>query len=218
MTEYVVPVFRLLLAVLLGGIIGFERAERGREAGLRTHIMVCLGACLVMLTSEYIVNSLGMSTDVTRLGAQVISGIGFLGVGCIITGGDKIKGLTTAAGLWVTACIGLAAGIGYYVAAVATTAIMILVMLLITPLSKKILASKSKVTLAVKAASGAAFGSVYVFLENKIINITSIEKNETNGAVKFVAVLSPMKDDEKNELMQELYALDGVVEVIHKNL
>ncbi|MBR2877984.1 MAG: MgtC/SapB family protein, partial [Clostridia bacterium] len=139
MTDFFTPVLRLLLAVLLGGIIGFERAERGREAGLRTHIMVCLGACLVMLTSEYIVNSLGMSTDVTRLGAQVISGIGFLGVGCIITGGDKIKGLTTAAGLWVTACIGLASGIGYYTAAVSTTAIMILVMLLITPLSKKIL-------------------------------------------------------------------------------
>ena len=73
MTDLLTPVLRLLLAVLLGGIIGFERAERGREAGLRTHIMVCLGACLVMLTSEYIVNSLGMSTDVTRLGAQVIT-------------------------------------------------------------------------------------------------------------------------------------------------
>ena len=209
MTSYISPLLRLLLAVLLGGIIGFERAERGREAGLRTHIMVCLGACLV--------KSLGMSTDVTRLGAQVISGIGFLGVGCIITGGDKIKGLTTAAGLWVTACIGLAAGIGYYVIATATTVIMILVMLLITPLSQRILASKSKVTLSVKASSGAAFGSVYAFLQNKIITMTSIEKNETTGAVKFVAVLTPMKDDEKNDLMRNLYTIDGVVEIIHKN-
>ena len=217
MTDYIAPFLRLLLAVLLGGIIGFERAERGREAGLRTHIMVCLGACLIMLISEYIVNSLGMSTDVTRLGAQVISGIGFLGVGCIITGGDKIKGLTTAAGLWVTACIGLAAGIGYYIVATATTVIMLLVMLLITPLSKKILASTSKVTLSLRASSGAAFGSVYAFLEDKIITMTSIEKNETTGAVKFVAILSPMKDDEKNELMRELYAIDGVTEIIHKN-
>lgn len=217
MTEYLTPVLRLLLSVLLGGIIGFERAERGREAGLRTHIMVCLGACLVMLISEYIVNTLGMSTDVTRLGAQVISGIGFLGVGCIITGGDKIKGLTTAAGLWVTACIGLAAGIGNYIISISTTAIMILVMILITPLSKKILASKSKLTLSVRVTSGAAFGSVYAFLEDRIITMTSIEKNESTGAVKFVAVLSHMKDDEKNDLMRDLYALDGVVEIIHKN-
>ena len=218
MTDFFTPVLRLLLAVLLGGIIGFERAERGREAGLRTHIMVCLGACLVMLTSEYIVNSLGMSTDVTRLGAQVISGIGFLGVGCIITGGDKIKGLTTAAGLWVTACIGLASGIGYYTAAVSTTAIMILVMLLITPLSKKILASKSKVSLSVSVANGAVFGSVYAFLEDKIITMTSIEKIGTTGAVKFIAVLIPMKECEKNELMHKLYELDGVIEIANKNI
>lgn len=218
MTEFLTPVLRLLLAVLLGGIIGFERAERGREAGLRTHIMVCLGACLVMLVSEYIVNSLKMSTDVTRLGAQVISGIGFLGVGCIITGGDKIKGLTTAAGLWVTACIGLAAGIGYYVVAAATTVIMILVMLLITPLSKKILASKSKVTLLVRVISGEVFGSVYTFLEDKIVTITSIEKTGQSGAVSFTAVLTPMKEDEKNTVMSDLYSLDGVIEVSHKNL
>lgn len=218
MTDLLTPVLRLLLAVLLGGIIGFERAERGREAGLRTHIMVCLGACLVMLTSEYIVNSLGMSTDVTRLGAQVISGIGFLGVGCIITGGDKIKGLTTAAGLWVTACIGLAAGIGYYTAAVATTTMMILVMLLITPLSKKILASKSKVTLLVKVSSGAVFGSVYAFLEDKLVTMTSIEKNQASGAVCFTAVLAPMKEEEKNTIMHNLYAMDGVIEITHKSL
>ena len=218
MTDFLIPVCRLLLSVLLGGIIGFERAERGREAGLRTHIMVCLGACLVMLISEYIINSLKMSTDVTRLGAQVISGIGFLGVGCIITGGDKIKGLTTAAGLWVTACIGLASGIGYYAVATATTVIMILVMLLITPLSKRILASKSKVSILVKVSSGAAFGSVYSFLDNKIVTMTSIEKHQASGAVSFTAVLTPMKEVEKNAIMHDLYSLDGVIEVSHKNL
>lgn len=217
MAEYISPFLRLFVAVLLGGIIGFERAERGREAGLRTHIMVCLGACLVMLISEYVVNTLNMNTDVTRLGAQVISGIGFLGVGCIINDGDKIKGLTTAAGLWVTACVGLATGIGNYIVATATTVIMILVMLLITPLSKKILASKSKVAISVKASSGEAFGSVYAFLENKVINITSIEKNPTTGAVKFVAVLSPMKDVDLNILLQDLYNIDGVIEVMREN-
>lgn len=218
MTNYTTPILRLLLAVLLGGIIGFERAERGREAGLRTHIMVCLGSCLVMLISEFIVKSLGMNTDVTRLGAQVISGIGFLGVGCIITGGDKIKGLTTAAGLWVTACIGLAAGIGHYIIATATTVIMILVMLLITPLSKKILASKTKVSLFIRVSSSDIFEKVTTLLEDKIVKISSIEKSEATGNISFAITLNPMKADETTSLLCNLGILEGVIEIIDKNL
>ncbi len=217
MTEYLTPVLRLLLAVFLGGIIGFERAERGREAGLRTHIMVCLGACLVMLISEHIVNSLGMSTDVTRLGAQVISGIGFLGVGCIITGGDKIKGLTTAAGLWVTACIGLAAGIGYYVIATATAVIMILVMLLITPLSKKILASKSKVALSITVSSAKVFENITKLLDDKIVKISSVKKN-VNENICFSVTLNPMNQQETTSLLCKLGTFDGVIEIMDKNL
>lgn len=217
MTEFLTPVLRLLLAVLLGGIIGFERAERGREAGLRTHIMVCLGACLVMLISEYIVTSLGMNTDVTRLGAQVISGIGFLGVGCIITGGDKIKGLTTAAGLWVTACIGLASGIGYYAVAIATAVIMILVMLLITPLSKKILASKRKVALSITVVSSEVFKNITKLLEDKIVKISSIEKN-SNGNICFCVTLNPMNQKETTALLCRIGAFDGVIEIMDKNL
>lgn len=217
MTDYLTPILRLLLAVLLGGIIGFERAERGREAGLRTHIMVCLGACLVMLISEFIVNTLGMSTDVTRLGAQVISGIGFLGVGCIITGGDKIKGLTTAAGLWVTACIGLASGIGHYIIAIATTVIMILVMLLITPLSKKILASKSKVTLSITVSSCEVFEKVIDLLENKIVKVSSVDKH-TDGHMSFNVTLNPMNQKETTALLCRIGTFEGVIEIMDKNL
>ncbi|MBQ9097297.1 MAG: MgtC/SapB family protein [Clostridia bacterium] len=217
MTDFLTPILRLLLSVLLGGIIGFERAERGREAGLRTHIMVCLGACLVMLISEYIVVSLGMNTDVTRLGAQVISGIGFLGVGCIITGGDKIKGLTTAAGLWVTACIGLAAGIGYYIIATATTIIMILVMLLITPLSKRILASKSKVTLLITVVSPEVFENMALLLEDKIVKISSVEKSP-NGNICFSVTLNSMNQKETTALLCRIGTFDGVIEIMDKNL
>ena len=217
MTDYLTPILRLLLAVLLGGIIGFERAERGREAGLRTHIMVCLGACLVMLISEYIVTSLAMTTDVTRLGAQVISGIGFLGVGCIITGGDKIKGLTTAAGLWVTACIGLAAGIGHYIIAIATAVIMILVMLLITPLSKKILASTSKVTLSITVISCEVFEKVIDLLENKIVKVSSVDKH-TDGHMSFQVTLNPMNQKETTALLCRIGTFEGVIEIMDKNL
>lgn len=107
---------RLFLAALFGGIIGLERGASRHPAGFRTHILVCIGATLAMLTNQYIVETLSLgATDPARLGAQVITGVGFLGVGTIfITGRNKIKGLTTAAGLWASACLGLALGIGYY--------------------------------------------------------------------------------------------------------
>lgn len=107
-------IFRLLLAAILGGIIGMERGRNGQAAGMRTHMLVCMGASLVMLTNQFIPGG-----DAARLGAQVVSGIGFLGAGTIIVDrGQKVRGLTTAAGLWASACMGLAIGIGYYSGAV----------------------------------------------------------------------------------------------------
>lgn len=106
---------RLLLAALLGGLIGTERGRRGRAAGMRTHILVSIGAVLTTLVGLYSVQILGFAADPLRVGAQVISGIGFLGVGTILVR-DRfhVTGLTTAAGLWATAAIGLAIGIGLY--------------------------------------------------------------------------------------------------------
>lgn len=111
-------VFRIILAILIGGIVGFERGRKHRPAGLRTYILVCLGAALVMMTNQYVYVTYHVS-DPVRLGAQVISGIGFLGAGTIVlTGKSQIKGLTTAASLWTAACGGLAIGIGFYEGAV----------------------------------------------------------------------------------------------------
>ncbi|WP_027399754.1 MgtC/SapB family protein [Anaerovorax odorimutans] len=110
---------RLILAVILGGIIGLERGANKHPAGFRTHILVCVGAALSMMTNQYVYEYISTTTDPTRLGAQVITGVGFLGVGTILfTGRHKIKGLTTAAGLWTSACTGLAIGIGFYAGAV----------------------------------------------------------------------------------------------------
>ena len=105
-------VFRLFLAIILSGIIGFERELHGRPAGLRTHVLVALGAALVMLIS---IDGFGGSGDPARLAAQVVSGIGFLGAGAILRDGGDIKGITTAATLWIVGMIGLACGNGYYV-------------------------------------------------------------------------------------------------------
>ena len=112
---------RLAIAAVLGGVIGSERQHSHRPAGLRTHVLVAVGAALVMCTSVYVAGRYGGS-DVMRLGAQVISGIGFLGAGTILREGFSVKGLTTAASLWAVACIGLAVGIGFWPGALIATA------------------------------------------------------------------------------------------------
>lgn len=119
--------FRIGLALLFGAVIGVDRSRSGSPAGIKTHSLVCMGAALVMLTSEYCMIHFGMS-DITRMGAQVISGIGFLGAGTIlITGNDRIKGLTSAASIWFSACVGLTIGIGFYEGAIVASVLEILV-------------------------------------------------------------------------------------------
>jgi putative Mg2+ transporter-C (MgtC) family protein len=109
-------VLRILLSMFIGGLLGYERGRKNHPAGFRTYMLVCLGAALVMMTNQYVTqNFASADADPVRMGAQVISGIGFLGAGTIIvTGRNQIKGITTAAGLWTAACSGLAIGIGFY--------------------------------------------------------------------------------------------------------
>lgn len=116
-----VSIVRLVLATILGGIIGWEREHTNRPAGLRTHEVVCIGSALCMILSEYVSSKYGNVIDPTRIGAQVISGIGFLGAGTIIKEGFSVKGLTTAASLWCVSCIGLALGAGFYSGAIMAT-------------------------------------------------------------------------------------------------
>lgn len=127
-------VIRVLLAALAGALVGLEREFHGRAAGMRTHMMVALGAALTAMIGLYTVHGLGMDSDPLRVGAQVISGVGFLGAGTILLrgGGSRITGLTTAAGLWTAASIGLAVGIGFYVGAFMTVFAVMLTFTLIT--------------------------------------------------------------------------------------
>lgn len=124
-SDYLITVLAsILLSCVLGGIIGFEREQsRNKAAGFRTHILVCLGSCLVMLIAEFslIAYSDQVNIDPTRIGGQVVSGIGFLGAGAIIRHGVSVKGLTTAASIWIVACVGLACGIGFYTGAILVT-------------------------------------------------------------------------------------------------
>lgn len=127
---------RLIIAVMIGGIIGLERAFKHRAAGFRTYILVCVGSAVAMLTNQYIVEMTG-SGDGARLGAQVISGIGFLGAGTImLTSRNKVKGLTTAAGLWACASLGLAIGIGFYTLSLVASIIVVGVFALLPTIEK----------------------------------------------------------------------------------
>ena len=126
----VTVLLRLLLAVLCGGAVGLERERKGRPAGFRTHILVCVGAVLCMMTNQYLLRFIG-STDTARLGAGVLTGISFLGAGTImVTGQRQVKGLTTAAGLWASAAMGLAIGVGFYEAALIACAVIFVLGLL----------------------------------------------------------------------------------------
>lgn len=147
---------RLLLACICGGIIGINRGLKNRPAGIRTHTIICMGSALTMILGIYFSVMLGewniaASADVTRIGAQVISGIGFIGVGTImVTGKQKIKGLTTAAGLWASACMGLAIGAGFYLAAIIGCVFIIITVVLFSRLEHVMFANARNVNLYVE--------------------------------------------------------------------
>jgi len=137
---------RLLLSVLLGGLIGFERQFHRRTAGLRTHILVCLGSCLIMLTSAYVFDIYKdkVPLDPARIAAGVITGIGFLGAGTIIREREGIRGLTTAASLWVVAGIGLAVGIGFYSASLFTAILALFALLFLRNIEDRVFGKEVK--------------------------------------------------------------------------
>ena len=131
--------FRILLAAVMGSIIGMDRSRHGRAAGTRTHILVCLGAAITTLLGFYTATYLGFSNDPLRLGARVVSGIGFLGVGTImIRNNSHVTGLTTAAGLWATACIGLAVGAGFYSVAILSFLTVLITVTIVTRIERRL--------------------------------------------------------------------------------
>ena len=140
--------FRVILAVICGGLIGLEREYKRRPAGFRTHILICLGAAMTTLTSQYLALEMNYNTDPARLGAQVVAGIGFIGAGCIIvTRRRRVKGLTTAAGLWTTAIVGLACGAGFYEGVIIATLLVLLAEMLFFKLEYQLIRSSREVTL-----------------------------------------------------------------------
>ncbi|MBO5682854.1 MAG: MgtC/SapB family protein [Clostridia bacterium] len=153
-------ILRISLAALCGGLIGIERGRKHRAAGFRTYMIVCMGAALTMVLSTYLCAMLGIwtnipdnarTTDVSRFGAQVINGIGFLGAGTIlVTGRQQIKGMTTAAGLWASACMGLAIGAGFYSGALIACLLIVVAMVLFTKIESFILTRSKNVNIYIE--------------------------------------------------------------------
>lgn len=147
----VTAAIRIALAVIIGATLGYERERYGRAAGLRTHVLVCLGAAIATLIGHYNSEILGFTADPMRIGAQVVSGIGFLGVGTILSKGRfQVTGLTTAAGLWTTAAIGLAVGIGFYEGAILGAICAVLTMTLFAQFDSHIIKKNRKLRLYVE--------------------------------------------------------------------
>ncbi len=139
-----IVVLRLVLAVVFSGFIGLEREVSGRAAGFRTHILVCVGSTLMMLTGIYLFDLYRgvLQVDPGRIAAQVVSGIGFLGAGTIIQTRDSVRGLTTAASLWAAAGIGLAVGCGFYIGALSTTVVVLVVLYVFSGVERRVVGPK----------------------------------------------------------------------------
>lgn len=206
-------ILRLFLAIFLGGMIGYERGRAGRPAGLRTHILVCLGSALAMMTNQYIYQTYGIS-DPTRMAAQVISGIGFLGAGTIIvTGRHQVKGLTTAAGLWATACMGLAIGIGFYKAAI-IGCILIAFSTVVLHRLDNIMMSKSKVfDLYIEFNKSVSITTVLDAMKSNNIAIDTIEIVKPSYNINAVAAIMTIRLKQKRirvDVISNICSIEGV--------
>lgn len=210
-------IVRIVLAVLCGGIIGIERETKRRPAGYRTHTLVCLGATMTMLTSQYLMTA-GWTTDPARLGAQVVAGIGFIGAGTIIvTRRRQVKGLTTAAGLWVSAIIGLAIGVGYYEAAILTTVFVILAETILSKLEWHISSKAKKLNLYIEYTDPECIGEVAEVIKRSGAGIMDIEltKTQKNDGVVMNAILSIQlnKNVKRHQMLLDVQRTKGVISI-----
>lgn len=207
-----IVIFRLFLSTILGGIIGFERGKHGRAAGFRTHIILCVGAALTSLVGIYCYQELGSGTDPMRIAAQVVSGIGFLGAGAIILKNKTtITGLTTAAGMWTTAVIGIAAGAGFYSGAV-TGAILLFCTTTFFTLFEK--ARKSIVNVYAEIADANKTNGVIDELYRVCDGISDVQihspKAKIEGAVAIVIVIDK-EHYHADDVLKKIQSIDGVI-------
>lgn len=206
---------RMVLAVICGGLIGIEREYKRRPAGFRTHILICLGAAMTTLTSQYLFLEKNLYTDMARLGAQVVAGVGFIGAGTIIiTRRQRVKGLTTAAGLWVAAIIGLTLGAGFYEGGVAATLLLLLAELVFSKWEYRMLDSAPEINLYMEYRGRACLEQVlrmYREFDLKLMNM-EITRN-AEGEKDASCAIFTLRLNKKNtveEVVRQLHEVKGV--------
>lgn len=210
-------IFRLIFSVLLGGMIGFERQHRRKNAGLGTYILVCLGSCLVTVLSINIyANVQGLTNaDPARLAAQVVSGIGFLGAGAILKEGLTIRGLTTAAGLWVSACVGIAVGAGAMVGAVTTTGLVVIILIVLPRVERIYGDSTTTISLTIHAQERPGqIGRIGSYLGSRGFIIKEIDIEQLRTGLVAISVTFTVPDKELLiQVVDELNQIDGVISI-----
>lgn len=206
--------FRLFLAVLCGGIIGIEREHKRRPAGFRTHILICLGASMTTLTSQFLFYDLNLYTDIGRLGAQVVAGIGFIGAGAIIvTKHRQVKGLTTAAGLWTCAIIGLSIGAGYYEAAVIATFVIVVAEIFFVKFEYWVLVNSRNLNIYVEYEDNENLDNVIRFIKSYRIVIIDLEITKSGNNACAIFQLQLPKKVSHDKIMTAISAAEGIVSV-----
>lgn len=210
---------RVIAAVVIGGLIGLERGLKNRPAGMRTYMVVCLGSCLVMLTNQYIVQFYGTG-DSTRMAAQVVSGIGFLGAGTIIvTRRNQIKGLTTAAGLWASACVGLALGVGFYEAAMIGGFAVFGVMTLLQRMDNRMHAKTKALEVYIELARDMPLSDFLRQLQQFNLDARDIQREgptgSTSGSRAYIISLRAGKRRDMHDIIDDVQSIEGVLYLEH---
>lgn len=209
---------RMTLAVVCGGIIGIEREYKRRPAGFRTHILICLGAAMTTLTSQYFYLCLEQYTDMARLGAQVVAGIGFIGAGTIIvTRRQRVKGLTTAAGLWAAAIIGLTLGGGFYEGGLFATILILVAELVFSRLEYRVLRNAPEINLYIEYTGSDSLETLLRLLrelELKILNMGIIhsKSDDDHNACAILNLRLP-RGAEADDVMNRILSSRGVVSI-----
>lgn len=205
---------RIVLSLIIGGILGLERGRKNRPAGFRTYILVCLGSTLVMMTNQY-AYQIFETSDPTRMGAQVISGIGFLGAGTIIvTGKQQIKGITTAAGMWTSACCGLAIGIGFYEGAIAGGIVVFLIMEFLEKMDGVIRKHSNIMNVYMEFDGKKMFSTFLIYARENEFDVTNIEisknKHIKSGELSVVLTLESQTKRTQEEMLSIIGSIEGV--------
>lgn len=193
-------VIRLIIAAILGGVVGYERESHSKQAGIKTHILVCIGAALIMIVSQYgffAVLGENVRVDPSRIAAQVVSGIGFLGGGIILKDSGNIRGLSTAAGIWCVAGIGLAIGCGLYLISICTTILILIVFEVLTRLSKNFYNKQLEISIGAKGQQYEIFQELIKGNNVIITNIKVVSEEDKFNIATYRLKIKTNKDAER---------------------